>query len=507
MGKEKYYASSFFWSTLTKVLNALVGFISVPLLIKQFGRAEYGILTLALSFNAYMHLLDLGMNTGAVRFFSILKTSGDNDKLDRVARTNLCFYSLVALVNIILVLSLAFFGEGLFSITHEQFIALRWCLYGTAVLALFSWTATAFNQLLVADYQMAFTMKMSLVGVILKIILIIVTLKATLSLPLYFFLLTLITALLVIPYAWKCKHDSLLSSLLPARYWKDFKPALVFSLAIFALSFFQMTATESRPIILGIFVTDAADSLTDYKIISVVPMLIITIGGTLSGIFLPNTSELVAKDDRAGIERFAYKWTNYTSIIANVLCVPFILCSKEVICAYVGPENAHLSIWMIIWCVTVLIQIHTTPGNSLVLAYGKTRALVLTTAISCFLSIVLNALFAKRLGVGSAVSAYFIYVVIIIGLYYLYYYKKLLNLSRSRMLAAFTLPTLASVVTLIPCLLLIHPDISIFGEMNERIAYLLICLIKTAAWLIPYIAMLLIVGLIKPAEFKGLVKK
>ncbi|MCR5463356.1 MAG: polysaccharide biosynthesis C-terminal domain-containing protein [Bacteroidales bacterium] len=507
MGKERYYASSFIWSTLTKALNALVGFISVPLLIKQFGRADYGILTLALSFNAYMHLLDLGMNTGAVRFFSILKSSGETKKLDHVARTNLSFYSLIAVVNIVIVLAVAFWGEGLFSITHEQFMNLRWCLCGTAVLSLFSWTATAFNQLLVADFQMAFTMKMSLVGVVLKIILIIVTLKASLSLPTYFFLLTLITASLIIPFSWKCLHDNLLRTLRPAGYWKEFKPALVFSLAIFALSFFQMTATESRPLVLGIFVPDAADALTDYKIISVVPMLIITIGGTLSGIFLPNTSELVAKNDRAGIERFAYKWTRYTSILANLLCVPFILCAKEVICAYVGSQNAHLSIWMIIWCVTVLLQIHTTPGNSLVLAFGKTKALVLTTAVSCFASIALNAFFARQLGVGSAVLAYFIYVVIIIGLYYVHYYKSLLDLSRKKLFSTFILPTLAAIVTLIPCVLLVHLDISIFGDINERLAYILICLLKTAIWIIPYVAILLITGLIKPSEFKGLLGK
>ena len=507
MGKERYYASSFFWSTTTKVLNALVGFISVPLLIARFGRADYGILTLALSFNAYMHLLDLGMNTGAVRYFSIFKSSGDLEKLDRVARTNLNFYSLVALVNIVLVLSIAFFGEGLFSITHDQFIILRWCLCSTAVLAIFSWTATAFSQVLMADLQMAFTMKMNLIGVILKAILIYMTLKASLSLPVYSFLLTLITALLVLPYAWKCRHDGLLSSLRPAGHWKEFKPALLFSLSIFALSFFQMTATESRPLVLGICVPEAGDTLTDYKIISVVPMLIITIGGTLSGIFLPNTSETVAREDKAGIERFAYKWTRYTSIIANILCIPFILCAREVICAYVGPENAHLAIWLVIWCVTVLIQIHTTPGNSLVLAYGKTRALVLTTAISCFLSIALNAVFARRLGAGSAVSAYFIYVVIIIGLYYVHYYKKLLMLDRGRMFSAFLLPTLVSVAVLVPCMLWFRPDISIFGDINERLAYVLMCLLKTAVWLIPYVAILLMSGLLRLSEFKGLLDK
>ena len=104
-------------------------------------------------------------------------------------------------------------------------------------------------------------------------------------------------------------------------------------------------------------------------------------------------------------------------------------------------------------------------------------------------------------------SAYFVYVVVIIGLYYLHYYKKLLDLSRGRMFAAFFIPTFASLVVLIPCLLLLHLDISLFGDMNERIAYILICIIKTAAWIIPYFAILLISGLIKPSEFKGLVKR
>ena len=68
--KGHYYISSFFWSTLSRGLNAILGFVTVPLLMGYFGKAEYGILTLATACNGYMHLLDLGMNTGAVKFFS-----------------------------------------------------------------------------------------------------------------------------------------------------------------------------------------------------------------------------------------------------------------------------------------------------------------------------------------------------------------------------------------------------------------------------------------------------
>ena len=66
---NKYFLSSFFWSTFSKVLNALFGFVSVPLLLGYFGKAEYGLLSIATACNGYMHLMDLGMNTGAIKFF------------------------------------------------------------------------------------------------------------------------------------------------------------------------------------------------------------------------------------------------------------------------------------------------------------------------------------------------------------------------------------------------------------------------------------------------------
>ena len=96
VSKENYYISSFFWSTLTKVVNALVGFISVPLLIGIYGKGNYGVLALATSCNAYMHILDLGINTGAVRFFSQWRTEGKHDMIGKVAHTNITFYGIIA---------------------------------------------------------------------------------------------------------------------------------------------------------------------------------------------------------------------------------------------------------------------------------------------------------------------------------------------------------------------------------------------------------------------------
>lgn len=102
----------------------------------------------------------------------------------------------------------------------------------------------------------------------------------------------------------------------------------------------------------------------------------------------------------------------------------FLLGAGDVINAYVGNGYEYLSIWLIIWVVCVLLQVHSTPTNALILAYGKTKIMVYISAIACIISMVINAVLAKQLSVGSAVVGYFVYVIINLFSYYMYYYKK-----------------------------------------------------------------------------------
>lgn len=487
--KNNYYLSSFFWSTLSKVLNAILGFVSIPLLLGFYGKADYGILSIATACNGYMHLLDLGMNTGAIRYFSLWKAEKKFDLIQKVAHTNITFYMIIAGVNAIGLLALAFWGESLFSITHAQFLQLRSCLFILALFSIICWVSTAFNQLLVSDKQMTFTMQMQCLQTLLKTALVFVVLWADLSLTTYFFFLTLLIALLIIPYACKCLKDKLIDSLRLGNYWKEFRIVLTFSLSLFALSIFQVTATQSRPILLSIFTNKGADVVAEYRIIEVFPLFIIMIGGTFSSIFLPKTAEMVARNIHSEISNFAYRWTRLTSILANCLCFPFIFSAKEILTSYVGSSYSNLSVWLVLWSITVLIQIHTTPGNSLVLAYGKTKPLVITSAISCIISIIINILCCRYYGVGSAVIGYLVYVVIVIVVYYGSYYKKLMNLSRLKMLSAFCLPTGLAFIALFFVRFIPFEHFPT-GDFSERIDMFVLFLVKSFSWGIVYVILL-----------------
>lgn len=489
---SSYYINSFLWTTIAKVLKAIVNFISIPLLIGLWGKGNYGVLSLALACNGYLNILDLGMNTGAIKYYSEWKSKGCQGKIHNIVYSNNVFYLGISTLNIIGLVSIAFFGEKLFNLTHEEFLSLRKCLFILTLFSIPQWLTTTYNQLLIAYNKFAYTQKVQSIITLLQALLIISTIQFKLSITTYFLFLTAFTASVLIPYAYCCLRNNLIDKIKIAFYWKDFKPVLIYSLSIFALSTFQMTAAYSRPIILGIFGNNASDIVADYRIIEVIPLFIMMLGGTLSSIFLPKTSEMLAKGNIGDIRKFAYKGTVATTILANVLCVPFILGASSFLRIYVGPEYLYLEKWLILLCVLTLLQVHTTPGNSLILANGKTRMLVVTSAIACILSIILNACLCKLFDVGSAVIGYALYIGIVISSYYSVYYKRLLNLEKKKMFTSFFYPTLLSMVSISIVWLL-----SSILQIENTVGILWETAVSVSCWFTVFSALLLLFKIIK----------
>ena len=406
-----------------------------------FGKEHYGILTLAIATNAYMQLLDMGMNTGGVKFFSQWIAAGDYKMIDRVARTNISFYLLIGLLNSAVLLSVGVWGEGLFKISTEDFYIFKNLLYTLSIFSILNWLIFVFNQLLIADEKIVFTQKMLIIKSILGLAVIGATTIFKLRLLQYFVCYLFVSAIVIIPYYLLCRKQKLVSIILPAFYWNDFSIVFKYGLAILVMGLFQFTATQSRPLILGMFAKDGVGVLSEYRIIEMFPVFIISIGGMFITIFLPHVSKAVQNNDRMAIEKMAYEGTFFTSILISFMCFPIILCSPELLTLYVGTEYSHLSIWLMLWVFTLTLYLHNTPVASLVLATGKTRMLVYSSAIACVISLIINAFLANRFGVGSAVIGYLVYIIIQTAFYYLYFNRKALGLKSLKVFMSFIIPT------------------------------------------------------------------
>jgi O-antigen/teichoic acid export membrane protein len=500
--KANYYLSSFFWSTVSKILNAILGFVSIPIFLDVFGKAEYGIISIAMACNAYMYVLDLGMNVGAVKYYSQWKSEGKFELIERVTRTNITFYLLISIINIFLLFGLFKSGEYIFSVSYDLVPLLNSCFLILAGFCVLNWLGAVFYQLLVANELLSYAMKVQCLQVGLKFLLLFVIVRCHISVITYFFLYSLIVALPVFPYAYKCMANSYLRSIVPAFYFSDFKKVLFYSISIFALTILQVTAVQSRPIVISMFAENGELMVADFRVVELIPSFLIVLCGMFSSIFLPKTSSLVAKNDTKELCSFASKWTLRTSILTNFVCVPFILCASDVIYAYIGSGYEYLSVWLSIWCMTVILQIHTTPGNAIILAYGRTKPLIVITFLACFISIVLNISLLGQFGVGAAIISYLVYVIIIVSQYYFYYYKRVVHLPSMRMLKGFVFPTLLAFSIMFLCLLSekVVPEIFTYSNRHEAI---ISCILKVGVWFVMYAMALQFTGIVNIKDVIG----
>lgn len=445
MGKTnstvRYISGSFIWGAISKFLDAGIKFLTIPILLNFFGKENYGLLTLAIATNAYMALLDLGMNIGAVKFFSQWISVGKYDLLHRTARTSITFYLGISLINSIVLVALGIWGADVFQITLKEFATFQKMLFLLAAFSVVNWITFVFNQLLIADEKIAFTHQIASVKSVLGLVAVGAVILFNWSLIQYFVIYLAINSFVIVPYFFICKREGLIDSLFPAFYWQDFVIVFKYGLAILAMSLFQFSAIQSRPIVLAMFSKDGVGILAEYRIMEVFPLFIISIGGMLVSVFLPKTSRAIQNGDKGSIEKMAYLGTKYTSILVSVLCFPVMLSAQELLSLYVGAEYSHLTVWLFLWVFTLTLSLHNSPVSSLVLATGKTKMLVYSTAIASVISIILNALLANVFGVGSAVIGYLVYIIIQVLFYYLYFNNKVLGLKSLRVFKAYIVPT------------------------------------------------------------------
>ena len=96
------------------IVNAVVGIVYTPIMLRHLGQSEYGVYSVATSVISFLTMLDLGFGQTLVRFHVNYRATGRQEKADRCAGTFLELY---------LVLGALAFGLGM-ALTHRVLPAL-----------------------------------------------------------------------------------------------------------------------------------------------------------------------------------------------------------------------------------------------------------------------------------------------------------------------------------------------------------------------------------------------
>ena len=426
MGSAKKAFKGMAWSVVVNFITAVYGFIATPLLIKYFGRSEYGLIALATSINAYMQLMDMGLSSTNVRFFSNWIANGDTIKVKKLLQTCTAFYGVVGIINAAVLVILSFFTSRIFNVTIEQGVVLRNMLWALSIVAIINWFTSCYGQLISATENVAWVQKRTLVTKLAMILVVVCTLLLNLSIFQYF-ILTLIAGLVVLPATiLKMKHEAPYVNLKPRFDRVVFKEILPYSLNVFSFGIFQFTYNNLRPVILGM--QGSIESVTDYGVIASIATLVSMVGSVFIGALLPASSRIVANGDQEKYYRLAYQGTHYITIILCFCAFGLMSINEDLMMLYVGADFMHLIPWLNIWLLLTITG-NVSCISSLILAGTNIKPLTYSSFVASALGLITCWFAVPRFQAGGAVIAMIVYNLIQQVFYYTYYWPKILNIN------------------------------------------------------------------------------
>lgn len=438
MGSSKKIFSGFIWTTLQTVINGIYGFVSVPLLLAYFGKANYGLIGLAMSVNVYLRMMDLGFNNTSVRYFANWCALRKFDMVKKLFSTNLTFYGSLGLVNSLVLLVVSLFTSSLFDVTPEQDVVLKHLFYILSISAFIGWYTSVFNQLLQGNEYVGWVQKFVFIPKLTQIVILVFTLWLHFDIETYYGL-TVFSAFMTLPIiVWKIKNVCPYISFAPGFDKAIFKEMLPYSLQVFSFGFFQFSANYLRPVILGL--RGSIESVADFRILNGIVGIVIMLGGMFLGLIMPSASKVVAVNDVAAQDKLAYQGTRFLTLFLCFCSFGMMSISKDLIEAYVGSSYSYLIIWLNLWLIMTAIGSHIQCLSSLILSGTKISGVTIPTIIASLVSIVACWLLIPMYQVGGAILGYSLFSIILVLYYYVYYYPKVMRKDSVKLLMKSVLP-------------------------------------------------------------------
>lgn len=431
MGSAKKIARGAIWTTMANIVNGIYGFISVPLLIAYFGKSNYGLIGLALSVNIYLNLMDLGLNSTNVRFFSNWLAKGEKDNVNRLFGTSMSFYGVVGLLNAIIMFVVGLFAQQIFHLGEEQGTILMHLFFILAISAFISWYTSCFDQLIQANEYVGWTNQVKLLAKLLQCLILVLTLTLKFNIELYY-ALTTFSMFIVIPF---CVHK--IRILCPYIHLKPhfdkniFRQILPYSLNIFSFGIFQFSFYNLRPVFLGLQATTS--DVTDYSVLNGIASIVMMLGGSFMGVFLPSVTKAVAKHNTEAINHVVYDGTKYISILLCFCSFGVVSVAPELLNMYVGPSFSNLTKWLVIWLFLLTLS-HNQAISALILAGSDIRAITHSSICASVLGLLVCWFTIPIYKVGGAVIGFIVYQVFQLTFYYIYYWPHKMNIDSWKVL-------------------------------------------------------------------------
>lgn len=359
-------------SYINIILQTVVNILYVPILLYYVGKSEYGLYQLIGSLIAYFSVMDFGLGSTIVRFYTKYKTLNDKLNMENILAISVFAYGIISIFIFIIGIVIYFNIEYIFSNSMNEYeIGLSQELL---LLLLFnlvvSLTTTIFRSVINAHEKYFVLKGLETITLVLQPVLIILILQKYPNVFVVALIQTILNVLFSIVRGYYCFVK--LNMTIKFHYWNKslYKEFRKLTLSVFIVSIVNQIFFKTNQVILGIVSGTVAVAI--YSIAAIIYMNYMALSVAISGVYLPHVMEIIAKNQPKKIlSDLLITIGRWQYFLLAAVCSGFFIFGKYFLTVWAGKDflDAYIITLMIIIPFTIdLIQ---NIGLSILQAQNK----------------------------------------------------------------------------------------------------------------------------------------
>lgn len=416
-------------SYVTLALSTLVGIVYVPLYLHYMGQSEYGVYQLMGSLISVLVIMDFGLPSTIVRFYSKYKTLNDTENMENILAMCSRVYAAITVIILAVGAVLYFSLDSLFasSLTPMEFISAKKIYIVLLINIAITLPTHVFTAIITSYERFVFLKMLSIFQIILQFVLVIAVMSVSptaFSLSIVVTFVNIVSTLLKIYYSF---HK--LKVRIKLHYFdKDlFASIMKFSFFIFLNVILDQIIWRANPIILGSVASTAAVAVytTAFQIVN----NYMAISNIVTNVFLPSVTSMITRrvPDKE-LSNLFIRIGRIQFLLLSCVLTGFILFGRQFVLIWAGEDFIDAYLITLIFIVPFTVELIQNIGLVILQAENRFafRALVFLSIAAA--SIFLSVPAAKRFG-GIGCSAVTGFVFFIGDVFVMnYYYKKYINI-------------------------------------------------------------------------------
>ena len=388
------------------LLNALVGLLYTPYMLRAMGQNEYGLYSLVASVISYLTLLDLGMGNAIVRYTAKFRAEGKKKEQYEMFGMFLVLYIVIGVIAVVMGMGLYLNVDTLFgnTMTLEELDKARIMMLILTFNLAFTFPMSIFGSIITAYEQFVFPRLLSIIRIILNTIVMVLLLHMGYrAIAMVIVQTSFNVATLVLNYLY-CKYRINIHI-----YFRHFKWGFLKEVSIYSFWILLNVVMDKVYWSTGQFVLGAVSGTIAVSVFAVgihLESMYMQFSTAISSVFLPKVTAMVTKD--CGNERLSSLFIRTGRLQFVVMC--FILCGfvvfgRAFIHLWAGLEYTDAYIITVLFFSSLLIPLIQNLGITILQAKNQMKFRSLLYIVIAAIALLFEILLARKMGgIGCAIA-------------------------------------------------------------------------------------------------------